>query len=111
MKWSRLSQSEFYFYAGANLDPADQSYGITTWVVICPVSFFEEHGFLIDQYLGITDMLPDYSSEEGDALFSSNKSIEETRQDFLKLGFKESEQFSLFCKTHDPFCSYSLKEI
>lgn len=99
----RKSPDQYYFYAGPSIDPNEKDLGIETWVVMCPINFFEEHGYVYDQHLNIDSIIPDYMGEEAEAMFSSDKSPENTRRDLLALGFKESTEFTAWCSTHDPF--------
>lgn len=105
MKWSKLEPSEFFFYTGPVIDETDsEEYGIVSWTIICPKTFFEENGYVLDQHLGISIHLPEDMGEEQECLFSSSRSIEDTRNDLLARGFQENDTFSYFCSTHDPFC-------
>lgn len=105
---SKLPVSQFYFYAGQAPKLDRECYGIQTWVIICPKPYFDKHGCVIDRhisdYTALLQNLPEGLGEESEAMFSSGKSVDETRRDLLKVGFIESGDFSNWCKNHDPFC-------
>ncbi len=93
---SKAKPEDFYFYAARDM------YGDIS-VIINPIKYWNERGYVYDQHLSIYHILPDYMSEVQESHFGTNKSLRKTRADLRALGFKENEAFSKFCKEHDPF--------
>jgi hypothetical protein len=108
VKYSKLQPKDFYFCVGKDPDlcsmVASGMYGedevSTTLVVIVPIEFWKDNHYVYDQHLSIENIIPDYMSECMESHFESSKSVEETRNDLLSLGFKELDEFTQFTRSH-----------
>jgi hypothetical protein len=54
-----------------------------------------------DHELHINDILPTGIGEESEGVFSSIRSVEDSRKLMLKFGFEENEALTKFCQTHN----------
>lgn len=84
-----MKPSEFYFDVSVIDD-----------VVICPIDYFKEEGFIADsayqeEFDSVMGSMEGFS-ELTDATYESEFSVEETRQKMLAAGFKQNSGFSSF---------------
>jgi len=90
--------AEIYFYVGYSRQYKE------VMVVMSPIEYFEKNNCVLDQHLGIRELLPDFMGECGECLFDTSKSILNSKKELLSRGFIENNKFAEFCKNHDPFC-------
>lgn len=98
-KYDNCEPGDFYFYVGYSEEYEGN------FVVICNIDYWDQYKHIADHHLSIRNLLPNYMGECEESLFEfpDDKSLEEVRNTLLTRGFKENEEFSKFCSTHDPF--------
>lgn len=69
---------------------------LKTHVLVVPIDFFDTHGHILDRTPYIDDFLPDDYGEVEEAIFVTDKSIEEARKELIELGFTESDALDKF---------------
>lgn len=96
--------SDFYFHVGYSKEYK----GVyVTIVLIDLIDFWNLKHVVDDHHLGISHLTDDIGIYEcGESLFDSTSSIEDTRTKMLAAGFLESEDFTNFVSSHDPYCDY-----
>ncbi len=109
VKYSKLQPKDFYFCVGIEPDLKfmveegmyEKDEVNLTLVVIVPISFWNDNGYVYDQHLNIDHILPNHMGECMESHFESGKSVAETRDELLALGFQENEMFTKFMREHN----------
>lgn len=81
--------SDFYFAAQKGEDEF-------CMVAIVPKLYFNKEGYMWDQSMQIEHLLPDDLSESMESIWENDgdRTVEEIRQDMLRRGFEENDQFT-----------------
>ncbi len=95
MKWSTLSQNDFYFW----VNPQKVFQDGETMIVIVPINYFKKNpDKCMLQELNIPNLVPSDFLELGEGIFLSFKTPEDLKRELLNLGFKESSKFEDQCR-------------
>lgn len=86
-----LKASDFCFFVQEDGQDGD------TIAYFCPLKFFRENGHMSDEYYDALDeFVPMDMDEMADNCYGTSRSVEEVREELLKLGFVEDEAFNEF---------------
>lgn len=72
---------------------AAEPYSMTT-IFIVPKAYFSKHGYQYDQHINIESILPNDFGEDMECCYSSDRDVEEVKNDLLARGFEENNDFT-----------------
>lgn len=97
-----MKASDFYFHVEPASKNDIKAYGFHSYVAIVKVDFWNKKHHLSDKHIEsqVKDFLPSNIHECEESIFTSDKSVEETKKQLIEAGFLENSMFSKFIATH-----------
>lgn len=104
LSWENLGEEGFDYKTYKELckqsSPKDFYFSVKqdnhcTYVAVIPKIFFDKNGYMWDQHMDLSHILPEDLGEEMECVWSSLRTEEEVSADMISRGFIENKSISI----------------